>query len=520
MEFYTVEKIDNWYFRIKLPYVDRGKCSYKDKELTYIYAIGRYVNKEVVKYLYQEEVDDGVFVFQIGYAAFILNTFYNQLSSDSIKLLEDIIFTDNQLPKFDNLLGYQNEDLHQLFEYRRGLFQTFTSYGKTEVISTLANYIVNQLHQNLLIVTGGNPALNEISNRLYDKFGIDLDYFDEEAPLNLINVNGFLRSSYYDKNSDYWKKPMWILADEVEYCVTEGAMEMYENIPNIIGMYGFSATSDKKAAEPIYSRVSDSFMHSKEMTRLLSNPFNKEANAMKWNELLDKENWRVRSIMGRNKYLVGYFGTTVVFKKPEDFNITLIDVTTTISADDIEIPAEYSYNEIIYNIFVEKRMCNLIESIVMKEGLTFIPMFRLEVIDYWIDNYFKKDDFLVLCICGRGYELYENGEYLGSIDLEEMKRLVHFGRIGVILGTRSSYNALDLPELNRCILLYSKVANIVIQAIGRTTRSKTFEVFNISPMKNIPQYSKDYVERKNLIKEYYKECNIVEVKRLESYYGC
>lgn len=519
MEFYTVEKLNDWYFKIKLPLADRQRCKYKDKVLKYIYSIGRYVNSMETRYLYQEEVSEGEFVFQSGFASFVYNEFYKELDQASLDLLSKEIFLDLKLPDFPNLYPQQNEDLKKLLTYKRGLFQTYTGYGKSEVIATLAYYLYHELHERVLIVTAGAVALDELRNRFYKRYGLDLDYFDDELDINAININGYLRSSQFDIKSPYWNHDFWILADEVEYCCTESAMELYESIGRVKGIYGFSATPDKKAAEPIFSRVSDEFIQSDKMTQLLNSPFHIFQNRQKYQQLYDAENDRVHDILGRNKYLVGYFGNTVVFKKPDNFNITLVDVTMSLSKDDIKIPEEYSYNEIIYNLFTEPRVCQLIESIAFKSGLTFIPMFRLEVIDFWLDNYFNKKDFLVLVISSRGYEIYCEGKLQGLITMEEMKRLVKLGVIGVVLGTRSSYGAMDLPELKRSILLYSKVANIVIQAIGRTARGGEFEVYNLAPVKNIPTYSKDYEERKNLIKSYYRDCNIVEVRRSENYYG-
>lgn len=89
----------------------------------------------------------------------------------------------------------------------------------------------------------------------------------------------------------------------------------------------------------------------------------------------------------------------------------------------------------------------------------------------------------------------------------------------VILGTKSSYGALDLPELDQSFLLYSKTANVVIQAIGRTARKGDFKIYSIVPAKTIPVYSKDLISRKSLIYDYYRDCNIVEYKYIENLYG-
>lgn len=519
MEFYTVEKINNWYFKIKLPYIDRQRLQYNQETLVFKYVLQRYVKGSEIQYLYQEEVGDGEFVFQIGYATFIYNEFSNELTDEGKSVLESMIFSDTILPKFPNLYDDQNKDLKQLVTLRRGMFQTYTGYGKSEVIATLTNYIGNVLNQKVLIVTANSTPLNEIKNRLYDLFKIDLDYFDYESNINAINLNGFLKSSWYEPSENYWTNDLWILADEVENCCSETAMEFYESLPNVTRMYGFSATSDKKAAEPVYSRVPDSFIESEDMVKLLNSPFNRFNNRIKYDEKLNEYKSKIRDIIGRNKYLVGYYGTSAVFKRPNNFKITMIDISSSISKDDINIPPDYVYSEVIYELFTSEKVCKLIEAVTYKVGMIFIPMFRLQVIDYWLDTIFKKDDFLVLVISGRGYELYENGELLGQITISEMKKMVRDGVIGVILGTKSSYGALDLPELDQSFLLYSKTANVVIQAIGRTARKGDFKIYSIVPAKTIPVYSKDLISRKSLIYDYYRDCNIVEYKYIENLYG-
>jgi len=496
MNFYEVELIDPWFFKIKLPYVCKDRLSYNQASLKYIWSIKRYVNDTIKAYLFEEELEDGVFRFQIGFATFIYNEFINELPQESLSKLESIIFSDLKLPYFDKLYDYQNKDLTQLVSLNRGMFQCYTSYGKTRLISVLADYVSNVRKEKILVVTCNTAALEELTDRFWEIFGYEYKYFDENSLLNVINVNGYLRSAQYDKNSDYWNDLIWIIADEVENCVTETSFEFYENLKSVKYMYGFSATSDKKMADPIYSRLP------------------KDTNPKEIQKAIQK----VKDTLGRNKFLVGYYGSTAVFKRPRDFNIKLINVLTSISKDDLELPLEYAYNEVIYSLFTSNRICNLIESIVYKVGLIFIPMFRLEVIDYWIDNYFKKDGFLSVVISSRGYEVYISGEYMGLVNLNEFKKMVSDGIVNAIFGTRKSYSALDLQELNRCLLLYSKTANIVIQAIGRTTRSGKFEIYNIYPIKNIPTYSKDLAERLNLIKSYYSDCEIIESSISENYY--
>lgn len=520
MEFYSIEKIDEWYFKLKLPYIDRKRVAFNRDSLKYLYAIKRYVRDIVTDYLYQEELEDGVFKFNIGMAAFVYNEFYRNLDERSIELLEDILFSREEYDvNFPGLYNYQNEDLRTLLTMNRGMFQTYTGYGKSEVIATLANFLYEETDLNVIIVTANSTAYDEIKHRIKTLFGLESGYLDYGSKLNILNLNGVLRSSWYDPNHEFWKEEFCILADEVESCVSDTAMGFYETLGKVKYMYGFSATSDKKKADPVYSRVPDEILNTPEMLILKNDTNNRFESSLKYLERLEDHKSTVRDILGRNKNVVSYFGTSVIFRKPRDFRISMIDVVTTISQSDLELPSDYVYSEIIYELFTAPKMCELIEAITYKVGTIFIPMFRLQVIDHWLETIFRKKDFLVLVISGRGFQIYEDGELLGNITMGEMKKMVRDDVIGVILGTKSSYSALDLPELKRSLLLYSKTANIVIQAIGRTARQNEFEVYSIVPINNIPTYTKDLIERKSLIYDYYSDCKIIDYKYNENVYG-
>jgi hypothetical protein len=517
MEFYEIEILNEWYFNIKLPLYDTSRLTYSCKDLIYIYSIRRYVYKEHDEYLYESEPSDGVFTFQTGYASYVYNEFYNQLSDSDRNKLEYLIFPKDDIKvNFNNLFDYQNEDLNQLLRVRRGIFQTYTGYGKSEVIASLANYIGNTLKQKVLIVTATRVSLEELKSRFRSRFNLEFDdgYIDKSSNINIININGYLRSYSYDPSDTYWSCPMWILADEVENCCTETSMEFFENIPNIIRMYGFSATADKQMAEPLLSRIPNEFYNSDEVKGL------KNLGRFEYrHKLVSLENqykYNIRTALGRNKYLVGFFSNSAVFRKPSKFDIKIINISTTISNDSLSQPSSYQYDQIISSLFTDDKVCKLIESIAYKVGLIFIPMFRLQIIDYWLEHYFRKHDYITAVICGRGIELYDGGEFQDYITLDELKILVKLGSVNLILGTKSSYNSMDLPQLNRSLLLYSKAANIVIQAIGRTARPGKFEIYSITPYKYIPIYTKDLNNRLNLIKKYYSDCNIVEVKKNEN----
>jgi hypothetical protein len=107
----------------------------------------------------------------------------------------------------------------------------------------------------------------------------------------------------------------------------------------------------------------------------------------------------------------------------------------------------------------------------------------------------------------------------GNITLEELKEYIKDDMVDIIVGTKSSYSALDFPELNKVIPLTSQLASNVLQAIGRVSRTKEFTIFNLVPYKYIKVYSNDLRKRNKLIKEYYSESKINYIKRTEIDYG-
>nr|DAT14423.1 MAG TPA: 40S ribosomal protein S3 [Bacteriophage sp.] len=488
-KFYQVEKIDNWNVKIKVPAYQKGDFRFRNSDRVYKYYLKKYVLEEFDDYLYDRIENGNEFVFKIGFCPFLLNRYRDKMDEESIKVLEGEIKTG--LPNYfiDGLREEQMEDLNTLLKSKRGLFQCYTSYGKTEVIANLVNFIVKNRKEKVLILTASDPSKHTVCNRLFEKFNIDLSEFDYGRLANLVNIKGFFKSKKYNPKSEYWGEVKWILADEVEYCVNNTIKDIYDSIlSGVEYMYGFSATTDKKEAKPLKN---ESKTYSMEYMNTI----------------------------GRNKDLMRYFSGTSVYRKPIEFNIDLIYVKSSLSFDGIKEDKNYEYSEMIYELFTDDSFCKLLERICMSQDLIYVPMLRLQVIDYWIENYFKREEYYVMTICSRGFTVYCNGEVVADgLKLNEASYLINEGVINLIVGTKSSYNSLDFPRLNKVVTLYSKTANVVLQTIGRAARSKSFEVHNISTYKYVPIYTNDSKKRIKLIKDYYKNSNIREIERDERYF--
>lgn len=488
-KFYQVEKIDNWNIKIKIPAFKKNDFIFRNYGMVYEYYLKRYVRKEFDDYLYDRVENGNEFIFKIGFCSFLLNRYRGCMDEDSIRILEGEINTN--LPNYflDGLREDQMNDLNSLLKSKRGLFQCYTSYGKTEVIANLVNLIVKNRKEKVLILTASNQSKETVQERLSEKFDIDLKDFSYDSEVNLININGFFRSSKYNPDSPYWGEVKWVLADEVEHCVNDTIKNVYNSIlSGVEYMYGFSATTDKKEAKPI-GNCSESY---------------------------DIE---YMNTVGRNKDLVRYFSCTSVYRKPTRFSIELINVKSSLSFDGIGYDNNYEYSEIIYELFTDESFCKLLEKICMSQDLIYVPMLRLQVIDYWIKNYFKREEYYVMTICSRGFSIYCNGELVSDkLKLSDVSYMINEGMINLIIGTRSSYNSLDFPRLNKVVTLYSKTANVVLQTIGRAARSGSFKVYNISTYKNIPIYTNDSRKRIKLIKDYYSNSNIKEIEVDERFF--
>jgi hypothetical protein len=457
---------------------------YQDTARQFNYRTRRLEMVTYTDHLYEARDPKGVF-FHVGFAPYLYYHYGNVLDDESKKLLEKYITSDIKY-EFTDLRDYQIEDVKQLLSFKRGVFSVYTGYGKTQIIAQLIYYVTKVRNESLLIITPNSKSLEEIKSRVKKLYGIESDYFNYNSNYNAININGFLRSGAYDKKDPYWESVKWVIADECEYCLTDKSYEMLDLCKNLEYAYAFSGTADKSSADRIVMR----------------------------NGMTD--------VVKRNKLLIGIFGFSLVYKKPDDFNIDIIDIRTSMFNDlsEVRMTDDAVYSEVVKQIFINDRFCRGFRRIVEKEkGGIYIPLERLEVIYYWLENVLTWSDGLIANICGEGIQLWSEGKRLELIDLDQLKELVHDHKVEVILGTRSSFRAIDLPELNKIILLASQMASSVLQQIGRVARGRKFQIFNLIPTCYVSCYTNDLRKRNKLIENYYSNCNIRRFRRNETEYG-
>lgn len=440
---------------------------------------------------------DGTFRYEVGlgWTAYILGIFKDKMGKDDYdRILKEVILSESyRTAPFPNLRDYQNDDILFLLKYKIGLMVVNTGYGKTESIATLTNYAYSALGKKILIVTPSNKARDEIIKRCDVRFGLKVSSKDDDlnGKLDCIITSGLKLSKKY-REPDEFKKMLagydWVLVDEVEYTINDGGEFLFSNCTGADHFYGFSGTADKYNAKIL------SF-----------------ANGLK------------DEAVTNNRNLIKYFGPALVYRLPLNIDISRVSVKTA-AFDELHIDHEEIeesgnvYLTIMNNIWTDPDICEAIVRVVKKYPRTFIPINNLNfIIDEWIKNYFIGR-FRILLVSGAGYTYFDlNGE-VTKLTLKESCEYIKDGKVDVIPSTSSGFRALDFPNLENILLIQGKIAGTVLQSIGRVARGHHMNIITLDPIKKskkIPVYSNSAMERDQMIKDYYKYCEIEEINVLE-----
>jgi hypothetical protein len=424
------------------------------------------------------------YILGLGWAAYVMSAFSNVISLDDWTCLRNAITSSEyrDIP-FPNLRDYQNSDVLFLLKYKIGLFQVNTSYGKTETIATLANYFVGS-GKRVLLVTPGNKARDELIKRAKLRFSLEVSK-DLGEPICCIITSGILRRKENKGDSGIQQMETVlasydvVLVDEVEYTINPSGEFIYSKLVNATNFYGFSGTADK------YTGAAVTFAQGLSDTVL------------------------------KNRNLIKYFGPALVFRLP--LNMSIDDIVVNSRAlDNLVLDNEAIesagnvYGEIMNQLWTDPDVCETIVKIVKRFPKTFIPMNNLvTILDGWINNYFIGT-FRILLVCGKGYIYYDLEGNKKSLTLTEACDYIKNDLVDVIPSTAAGYRALDFPGLENILLCIGKVAGVVLQAIGRTARGKHMNVITLASGRGriIPVYTKGANERNEMLRKYYKFCDI------------
>lgn len=420
----------------------------------------------------------------LGWAAYVANILKNYMPEEDFNnLLKSILSDEVRDVPFENLRDYQNSDVLHLLKYKIGLCVVNTSYGKTQVIATLAHYASQVLGKKVLIVTPGKRAQDEVVKRCKSVFGIEVNKagsnVDSIITSGLLNRKSFKDPAQLEKQKKILETYDWVLVDEVEYTINPAGEMLYSMLTKADHFYGFSGTADKDEGK-----------------------------------IINFGNGLSEVVM-RNKDLVKFFGPALVYRSPLNLDITLIDVLTT-SLNQIDFDSEdidkdgNIYMTIMNKIWTHPEVCKTIVKIAKKFPMLFIPINNLNaVINHWIENYLIGE-FKVLLISSAGYTYYELNGTPKKLSLEESCEYIRDGKVDIIPSTSSGYRALDFPGLKNIFLIQGAIAGVVLQSIGRVARSNKFNIIYISPKKStkIPVYTKGVIKRDEMVNSFYRYCDI------------
>lgn len=475
--------------------VVKSLLEFKGMRKTYSPWFKRWEEKEVIEKLYDNTRarpgKDGVIKLELGlgWAAYVVNVFKSIITQSEYEEVLKTIYADyyRDFP-FPGLRDYQNQDVLHILKYNRAILQTNTSYGKTQVISTLANYALG-IGKKVLIITPGSRARDEVIKRYDSLFGKKIST-NLDDDIGCIITSGFLNQKKIKDKSlvgleiEKLKKYEWILVDEVEYTINPSGMWIYDRLEGAERMYAFSGTADKQTGRMI--------TFAEGITENVVN----------------------------NKNLIKYFGPSLVYRMPTGITVDNITIKTktldqlSFTEDDIKADSNV-YIEVLTKIWTFKPVCDLIVRIARKYPMLFIPINSLNSVIYdWIDNYFLPSGLRTLLICSDGYIYYEPGKKKIKLSLKESCEYIKNGLVDVIPSTSSGYRALDFPGLENILLIQGICAGVTLQSIGRVARGKHMNIIALEPKgrRKIPVYSKGLEHRSEMIKEYYKYCDIQDIE--------
>ena len=441
----------------------------------YNYAIGRWVKDTESAKISTE--DSEAYYIHKGFGVYILKYLNPYLDQES----KDILISDltSDLPTnfdYSGLRDEQKSSLSDLIEMSRGLMIIPTGSGKTEIISKL---VINMYKRGMkiLLLAGGSKAKDELRNRINLRCPEVYipNYFDEDAQVNLLDPNGFCRSSIYDNSSsEFYDSIDAVVADEVEATTSNSYWELFRQLTNCKYYYGFSATADKKLGNS-----------------------------------LDIHNGLKCLTSMSAKWVVDIFGHSAVYTKPKDFRITIHKVTSIgLRAIDIDIDDSSEsnvYRVITSAIFSHKEYLRALDDILSRVNSLYIPINNLEFIDAMYNRYSSRG-LHVVTITGEGY--YSSVE--GWIDLDILKDLASDGKINLLLSTKAGFRALDFRGIPNILLTLGTLAGDVLQYVGRVARQSQFHVWYITPggRFKIPILSKTNENQISMLENYYSECRL------------
>lgn len=443
--------------------------------------------------LYDDYIAPNKLIVSIGWLEYIYKRYYQILTEESRKLIEDIAMARVEpYGPFDNLTETQNEDLQLLTSYQRGICQTFTGSGKTEVIATLADSIAKK-GGYVFIMTPNYAPLQEVMTRLEEKFGWDFEgeMFVSDRHINFGNSRGNMRTEKFQVDDPIWKKLDAVLADEVEYSGKGVDFLSYVEQMDLqkTRFYGFSATAEKTSAL----------------------------------ELTDKTE---RKVLGSARDIISLFGFTRCYRVPVGREIHIYEVmSTTVDkyADNNELSPLYDESpqeEIPWSFRYRNMICHpvfikFLHAFLRGEKEMYVPYPYVKTIDAWIEA--MPDLKIIRFTGGYNYDVCYHGERT-RITYQQVKELIDTQQVKYLFSSSAGWRALDIRGIHKMLSLHGSMASVVLQEVGRISRSEEYSIYFIKGSGQLTYYDADYNRRLKKITNYLSQCNLHYHQKMEFRY--
>lgn len=400
-----------------------------------------------------------------------------KLTLNNPEILDRFKVKDKLLSNNYHLWDNQVKCLEEVTSKSHGIAILRTGAGKTTMISVLAK---NALDKGLkvLVMAPSNGVLHEIRDRFSKDFKIKCKYyFDDTKKIHFINPRGMFRSNKFWLHDPYWQDIDCIIFDEVESCMNEMFLKVLNRIPSPKFMYGFSGTANKVTGG-----------------KLEFNPGGKHTD----NEL----------------NLISYLGGTTWYEKPKDRivnfkriepslkigEITKEDREDPFNKIPIKVASTDNYHKLIKKLFTDGHVKNL-----------FIPF----VSRVAINEFLKRTPFKVGLITGSGFhKVMTPQSEPEKCTLDDIKELASKNKIQLILGSRAAFAGIDFPPNWDSSLANAigNLANSSVQAAGRVSRAKEFNMFWFTCRGQVPVFNQQVRGAVKLMKQYYSESKTTDTK--------
>lgn len=452
----------------------RQLYTYKHSERVYDYKTKSWSYQDSSRIAYRSVINGRE--FYIGHVFSIMNNFIHSFPAEVVKEIQSkFTNTEINITNWLNLEDRDNahQDLLELIKYKRGILLRPTGSGKTETIATLVKNILDNCEGNVMVISETSPSLNE----LYDRFrsrGIDIAKYDDlKSRMIIIKPSGFLRRNQakLPEAEEFYRKVRFVIADEVETTPTNSFYSiLLDKLVNAEYWYGFSATANKHGGIiPKNSTIT---------------------------EYLNEDSVSVANL----------FGFTISNKRPTTYEINVVTHKAEIAIP--SILAE-DHHKVIQASFRSNQFYEIVRNILNNYSNVFIPVnSRVAFAQFLTDHTSPVFNQNSILICGDGYQVWYQGEHVRNVSLDEMKELVSTNVIRVVLGTATSYRAINFIGLTSVLLTFDKQSALMKQIIGRLTRQDAFSVHLWNPVNYVPFLRNAYWTIYKEIKSYYSDCKL------------